>query len=82
MSEGYTIKEMVSEIRTENRLALETQTRMVGALESIDKHLEKLNSKVAVHEQEINKLQSFQTKAMLVWSFAVFIVVTAFNKFI
>lgn len=82
MADGYSLKEMVSEIRAENRLALETQSRIVSSLENIDKHLANLNSKVAAHEKQLSSLESFQTKAMLIWSFVVFIVVTVANKII
>lgn len=78
--DGYSLKEMLDEVRSDNKAALSTQGRILTTLENIDAHLGKLNSKVAAHEKKINGLESFQTKAMVVWSFVVFVVVTVVNK--
>lgn len=82
MSEdSYTIKELVQELRGETKAQSTILTRICANLESVEKHLAQLNSKVAAHELlhgEIDKrfggLEKFQTKAMLVYSFCVFIV--------
>ena len=62
MSDGYTIKEMVQEVRQDNKTALQTQERILTTLEGIDGHLTRLNSKVATHESEIHKLKEDHTK--------------------
>jgi hypothetical protein len=82
MADGYTLKELVQELRNDNKQFLTTQTSILSSLESIDKHLQQLNSKVASHEKRFVTLESFQTKVMTVWGIAIFFVVTAINKFI
>ena len=42
----------------------------------------KTNGRVTKHDDEIDNLKTFQTKAMLVWGVALTIIVFAANKFI
>ena len=81
-TDGYTVKELVQELRTESRLSVATQAAMLNSLENIDRHLTQLNSKVATHEKKINSLGTFQTKVMTVWGLAIFVVTTVITKLI
>lgn len=78
--EIYTLKEMLQEVRDENRKALTTQAHIVTTLEGIDKHLQKLNSKVADHEKRITYNESFISKAQMVWAAVVVVVGYVANK--
>lgn len=82
MADGYTIKELVSELREEQKQQTQHTSRILASLENIDKHLEKLNSKVASHESRFVKLEGFQLKVMTVWGIATFVLITAINKFL
>ena len=79
---GYTVKELVQELRLESRQSVATQAAMLNSLENIDRHLTQLNSKVATHEKKINSLGTFQTKVMTVWGVAIFVVTTVITKLI
>lgn len=85
--DNYSLKELLQEVREQNRSALVTQTTILSTIESINEHLEQLNSKVAKQEKrtqeiedEIGSLKMFESKVMVVWSFIVFVIVTAVNK--
>jgi hypothetical protein len=80
MSEGYTLKEMVGELREDQKTQTLHTANILSSLENIDKHLGQLNSKVATHEKRFVGLESFQTKVMTVWGVSIFVVVTALNK--
>jgi hypothetical protein len=82
MSEGYSLKEMIQELRVEQRQQTVHTASILMTLENIDDHLTKLNSKVASHEQQLGSLGTFQTKVMTVWGLAISVVVIAINKFI
>ena len=82
MSDGYTLKEMIHELRTNQQIDSGRSIKILEHASNVDKHLDQLNSKVAKHEKAINNLTTFQTKAMMVWGFAVFVIVTVFNKII
>ena len=62
MDNGYTVKELVNEVRKEQRGAIEIQARILNSLENIDNHLEKLNSKVVTNSEKISGLQSEHTR--------------------
>jgi len=79
---GYTIKELVEELRADNKISISTQAAMLNSLENIDKHLTQLNSKVATHEKKINSLGTFQTKVMTVWGLSIAVVTTVISKLI
>jgi hypothetical protein len=81
-NDGYTLKELVGELRQEQKLQTQHTASILASLENIDKHLTQLNSKVASHEKRFVKLESFQTKVMTAWGIATFIIVTAANKFL
>ena len=55
MSDGYSLKELVQEVRNDNKEALSVQASILTTLEGIDTHLGKLNSKVATHESTLQK---------------------------
>ena len=79
---GYTVKELVQELRTESRQNVATQAAMLNSLENIDRHLTQLNSKVAKHEKKIATLSTFQTKVMTVWGVSIAVVTTVISKLI
>ena len=79
---GYTVKELVQELRLESRQNVATQAAMLNSLENIDRHLTQLNSKVAKHEQKITNLGTFQTKVMTVWGVSIAVVTTVISKII
>ena len=81
-TDGYTVKELVQELRTESRLSVATQAAILNSLENIDRHLTQLNSKVATHEKKINNLSTFQTKVMTVWGISIAIVTTVISRII
>ena len=81
-SGGYTVKELVQELRLESRQNVATQAAMLNSLENIDRHLTQLNSKVAKHEQKITNLGTFQTKVMTVWGISIAVVTTVISKII
>ena len=81
-TDGYTVKELVQELRTESRLSVATQAAILNSLENIDRHLTQLNSKVATHEKKINNLSTFQTKVMTVWGISIAVVTTVISKLI
>jgi hypothetical protein len=81
-SDCYTLKELVQELRADQKQQTIHTTAILTTLENIDNHLSKLNSKVASHEKQLNSLGTFQTKVMTVWGVAIFIIVTVLNKVI
>ena len=81
-SDGYTVKELVQELRLESRQSVATQAAMLNSLQNIDKHLTQLNSKVASHEKKIATLGTFQTRVMTVWGLSIAIVTTAISRII
>ena len=79
---GYTVKELVQELRLESRQSVATQAAMLNSLENIDRHLTQLNSKVAKHEQKITNLGTFQTKVMTVWGVSIAVVTTVIARIV
>ena len=79
---GYTVKELVQELRLESRQSVATQASMLNSLENIDRHLTQLNSKVATHEKKINNFNTFQTKVMTVWGLSIAVVTTVISRII
>ena len=79
---GYTVKELVEELRADNKISIATQAAMLNSLENIDKHLTQLNSKVATHEKKIATLGTFQTRVMTVWGLSIAVVTTVISKII
>lgn len=53
MSEGYTLKELMEELRVEQKQQTQNTATILASLENIDKNLETLNSKVATHEKKV-----------------------------
>lgn len=68
MSDGYTLKELVQELRQDNKNAIQVQSTILEKLENIDDHLSKLNSKVATHELQIAEQREFKVRAMTLWA--------------
>lgn len=60
MSEGYTLKELVGELRQEQRVQTGHTASILASLENIDKHLAQLNSKVATHEKKVQTVEVMQ----------------------
>ena len=81
-SSGYTVKELVEELRADNKISIATQAAMLNSLENIDRHLTQLNSKVATHEKKIATLGTFQTRVMTVWGLSIAVVTTVISKLI
>ena len=79
---GYTVKELVQELRLESRQSVATQAAMLNSLENIDRHLTQLNSKVASHEKKIIGLGTFQTKVMTVWGVSIAVVTTVISRIV
>ena len=79
---GYTVKELVQELRLESRQSVATQAAMLNSLQNIDKHLTQLNSKVASHEKKIATLGTFQTRVMTVWGLSIAVVTTVISRII
>ena len=79
-SDGYTVKELVQELRADNKISIATQAAMLNSLENIDKHLTQLNSKVATHEKKIATLGTFQTRVMTVWGLSIAVVTTVISR--
>jgi len=82
MAEVYTLKEMLAEVRENQKKDSLLIVQTLAHAEKVDKHLEQLNSKVAAQEKRVTGLETFQTRAMIIWSAVVFVVVTIANKFI
>ena len=81
-SDGYTVKELVQELREDNKKSIATQAAMLNSLENIDRHLTQLNSKVATHEKKITNLGTFQTRVMTVWGISIAVVTTVISRII
>ena len=81
-SGGYTVKELVEELRADNKTSIATQAAMLNSLENIDRHLTQLNGKVATHEKKIATLGTFQTRVMTVWGISIAVVTTVSSKLI
>ena len=81
-SGGYTVKELVQELRLESRQNVATQAAMLNSLENIDRHVTQLNSIVAKHEKKINSFGTFQTKVMTVWGVSIAVVTTVISRII
>ena len=81
-SDGYTVKELVQELREDNKKSIATQAAMLNSLENIDRHLTQLNGKVATHEKKIANLGTFQTRVMTVWGISIAVVTTVISKLI
>ena len=79
---GYTVKELVEELRADNKISIATQAAMLNSLENIDRHLTQLNSKVATHEKKIATLGTFQTRVMTVWGLSIAVVTTVISRII
>ena len=79
---GYTVKELVQELRLESRQNVATQAAMLNSLENIDRHLTQLNSKVATHEKKIATLGTFQTRVMTVWGVSIAVVTTIISRIV
>ena len=79
---GYTVKELVEELRADNKISIATQAAMLNSLENIDRHLTQLNSKVATHEKKIATLGTFQTRVMTVWGLSIAAVTTVISRII
>jgi hypothetical protein len=79
---GYTVKELVEELRADNKTSIATQAAMLNSLENIDRHLTQLNSKVATHEKKISTLGTFQTRVMTVWGISIAVVTTVISRII
>ena len=79
---GYTVKELVQELREDNKKSIATQAAMLNSLENIDRHLTQLNGKVATHEKKIATLGTFQTRVMTVWGISIAVVTTVISKLI
>ena len=79
---GYTVKELVQELREDNKKSIATQAAMLNSLENIDRHLTQLNSKVATHEKKITNLGTFQTRVMTAWGLSIAVVTTVISKLI
>jgi len=79
---GYTVKELVEELRADNKISIATQAAMLNSLENIDRHLTQLNSKVATHEKKIATLGTFQTRVMTVWGISIAVVTTVISRII
>ena len=77
---GYTVKELVQELREDNKKSIATQAAMLNSLENIDRHLTQLNGKVATHEKKITNLGTFQTRVMTVWGISIAVVTTVISK--
>jgi len=77
---GYTVKELVEELRADNKTSIATQAAMLNSLENIDRHLTQLNSKVATHEKKIATLGTFQTRVMTVWGLSIAVVTTVISR--
>ena len=82
MTESYTVKELLQEVRTDNKAALNKQAEILVRLSNIDDHLTKLNSKVAIHERKLYSLKTFQSKVMTVWAIIVVVFTTVANRVI
>ena len=61
-SEGYTLKEMVSELRAHNHVMDDRQVRMEGILEQILEQAKKTNGRITVNEDEIKILKAEHTR--------------------
>ena len=59
---GYTVKELVQELREDNKKSIATQASILKSLENIDRHLQTLNGKVASHVIAIAEIQTEHTK--------------------
>lgn len=79
---GYTVKELVQELRLESRQSVATQAAILNSLENIDRHLTQLNSKVATHEKKIVNLGTFQTRVMTVWGVSIAVVTTVIARIV
>ena len=79
---GYTVKELVQELREDNKKSIATQASILKSLENIDRHLTQLNGKVATHEKKIVNLGTFQTRVMTVWGLSIAVVTTVISKLI
>jgi phage shock protein A len=86
MSDGYTVKELLDELREETKEQSTVLTRVCTSLEGIEKHLAQLNSKVASHEKRHNqsdvRFSTFQTRASIIFSVIIFVAVIAVNRVI
>lgn len=85
MSDGYTVKEIVNELRTEQRGSIVVQSKILTSLENIDNHLSDLNSKVATNVIDIQglKTEHTQAKAYAVAVSAIFgVFITGVNLFL
>jgi hypothetical protein len=80
MAENFTVKEILQEVRGDNKQALQTQAAILNTLEGIDKHLNTLNSKVANHEKRLVNGENFIVRAQVIWAGAVLVIGYVANK--
>jgi len=77
---NFSLKDMIIEVRNDQKLSREAHIKMDSTLESIELQLKKLIAVCEDHEVRIQKQEGFQGKAMMVFGVAVFIMTTIANK--
>lgn len=86
MSEGnYTLKEMVQELRNSGKSQNKDISQILFMVESINKHLEQLNSKVATNVKNIGELDAKVDKndtLTRAWTWKVLLGVTMIGSFV
>ena len=64
MGENFTVKEMVAELRKENKEALRTQAVILTKIENIQAHLDEV---VAQNKVRNGRLEKLETKMAYMW---------------
>lgn len=91
--DSYSIKEILARLDSRVELVVVNQSRIENeqtrhiafaneSLLSIDKHLEKLNSKVAEHEKQLGEQKSIITKISTIVGIGASVITLAISKYL
>jgi hypothetical protein len=80
--ENFSLKDMIIEVRDDQKLNREDHIKMRATLENVEIILKKMAISDEDHEQRIQKVEGFQGKIMVVWGIAVVVFTTVINKVI
>jgi len=78
--DNFSLKDMVIEVREDQKISREAHIKMAATLENVEIILKKMASSVEDHEVRLQKQEGFQGKAMMVFGFFVFIMTSIANK--
>jgi len=80
MSENYSLKEMVQEVRDSQKSHEHTSIKIATTVENIEIMFKQMAIRVDDHEKRIVEQEGFKGKVIMVWGVIVFVLTTIANK--